>query len=436
MGGNSMFKINPTAGAAVSANLFAGVVLLASPGVAAADDINPFDNTQPSLVITEAVQLEGTFPDPGAGTPSGNTLGFIYGFAGNFAPKGSVTAGGQLLPINQNPALFSILGTTYGGAGITNFALPNLQGQAIIGSSSPSVPLGVATGSQVVTLSPAQIPPGGNQPFNNVQPSLPLTPLIFTGNTPPLGGSTLFPGQIANFAGNFVPGGWAAANGALLPIAQNQALFNVIGTTYGGDGVTNFALPNLQGTVAVGADSAHPVGTTFGQQSTVVNTAQLPPGGAPVNNDQPSLSLTYLIAVQGVFPSNGGGGGFSDEPLIGQIVEFAGTGDVAPPGWDVANGQLLNITDDQALFQVIGTTYGGDGITTFALPDFDGRTAIGSGMFDEPVGLPLGSDEVTLTGDITSTATPLPTTLPLFAGGLGFVGYLTRRKSAKQALAA
>ena len=59
-----MFKIIPTAGAAVSVNLFAGVVLLASPGMAAADDINPFDNTQPSLVITEAVEFEGTFPDP------------------------------------------------------------------------------------------------------------------------------------------------------------------------------------------------------------------------------------------------------------------------------------------------------------------------------------------------------------------------------------
>lgn len=432
-----MFKINPTAGAAVSANLFAGVVLLASPGMATADDINPFDNTQPSLVITEAVQLEGTFPDPGGGTPSGNTLGFVYGFAGNFAPKGSEAAGGQVVPITQNTALFALLGTTYGGNGINNFALPNLQGQAIIGSS-PSVPLGVATGSQVVTLSPAQIPPGGNQPFNNVQPSLPLTPLIFTGNTPPLGGSALFAGEIANFAGNFVPGGWAPANGDLLPIAQNQALFNVIGTTYGGNGVTNFALPNLQGTVAVGADSTHPVGTTFGQASTVVNTAQLPPGGAPVNNDQPSLSLTYLIAVQGVFPDPDSGGGFSDEALLGQIVEFAGDIDALPPGWDLANGQLLNITDDPALFQVIGTTYGGNGITTFALPDFDGRTAIGSGIFDEPVGQPLGFDEVTLTGDITSTATPLPTTLPLFAGGLGFVGYLAKRrkKNAASALTA
>jgi microcystin-dependent protein len=412
--------------------LLVGVVLLASSGAAAADDINPFDNSQPSLVITEAAELVGIFPSQGdtTATAAGGTQGFIYGFAGGFVPKGAGPTNGTPLSITQNSALFSILGTTFGGNGTTNFALPNLAGQAIIGSNPPSIPLGVPTGSSTVTLSPAQIPPGGNQPFNNVQPSLPLTPLIaITGNTPQTGG-TEFLGQIANFAGNFVPDGWAAANGNLLLISQNQALFNVIGTKYGGDGVTTFALPNLQGTVAVGADSAHPVGTTFGQQSTIVNTAQLPPGGEPVNNDQPSLSLSYLIAVQGIFPNNGGGGGFTaGGALLGQIVEFAG--DVAPTGWDFANGQLLEIDQNLSLFDVIGTTYGGDGITTFALPDFDGRTAIGSGVFAGEtfqVGQILGADQVTLTGDITGTTTPLPTTLPLFAGGLGLFGFLSRHR--------
>jgi microcystin-dependent protein len=413
------------------ARLFVLAILVASSGAAAADDINPFDNTQPSLVVTEAAELVGIFPSQGdtTATAAGGTQGFIYSFAGGFVPKGAGPTNGTPLSITQNIALFSILGTTFGGNATTNFALPNLAGQAIIGSNPPSMPLGVPTGSSTVTLSPAQIPPGGNQPFNNVQPSLPLTPLIaITGNTPQTGGAE-FLGQIANFAGNFVPDGWAAANGNLLLISQNQALFNVIGTKYGGDGVTTFALPNLQGTVAVGADSAHPVGTTFGQQSTVVTAAQLPPGGAPVNNDQPSLSLSYLIAVQGIFPNNGGGGGFTaGGALLGQIVEFAG--DVAPTGWDFANGQLLDIDQNLALYQVIGTTYGGDGVTTFALPDFDGRTAIGSGINEFGssliVGETLGADQVTLTGDVSGATTPLPTTLPLFAGGLGLVGFLSR----------
>ena len=60
-----------------------------------------------------------------------------------------------------------------------------------------------------------------------------------------------FIGQILMVAFNFAPQGWALCNGQLLPIAQNQALFSLLGTQYGGDGRTNFALPNLQGRVPV-----------------------------------------------------------------------------------------------------------------------------------------------------------------------------------------
>jgi len=60
-----------------------------------------------------------------------------------------------------------------------------------------------------------------------------------------------FIGEIRMFGGNFAPQGWAFCNGALIPIDQNDALFNLIGTTYGGDGQTTFALPNLQSRVPV-----------------------------------------------------------------------------------------------------------------------------------------------------------------------------------------
>ena len=56
-----------------------------------------------------------------------------------------------------------------------------------------------------------------------------------------------FVAEIRIFAGNFAPTGWALCNGQLLPISQNTALFSLLGTTYGGDGTSNFALPNLQG---------------------------------------------------------------------------------------------------------------------------------------------------------------------------------------------
>lgn len=61
-----------------------------------------------------------------------------------------------------------------------------------------------------------------------------------------------FSGMIAMFAFNFAPQGWALCNGQLLSIAQNSALFSLLGTTYGGDGVTTFGLPNLQGRVPIG----------------------------------------------------------------------------------------------------------------------------------------------------------------------------------------
>ena len=92
------------------------------------------------------------------GTP---TLGEIYMFAGNFAPNGYALCNGQLLPISQNAALSSILGTTYGGNGVSNFALPNLQGRVPIhagtGAGSTFV-LGEAAGVENVTLTSSQIP--------------------------------------------------------------------------------------------------------------------------------------------------------------------------------------------------------------------------------------------------------------------------------------
>jgi microcystin-dependent protein len=63
---------------------------------------------------------------------------------------------------------------------------------------------------------------------------------------------------------------------------------------------------------------------------------------------------------------------------VGQIVEFAGRN--VPAGWAFANGQLLPISEFPNLFDIIGTTYGGDGVTDFALPDLDGRTVIGASI--------------------------------------------------------
>ena len=87
-------------------------------------------------------------------------------------------------------------------------------------------------------------------------------------------------------------------------------------------------------------------------------------------------------------------------PLLGEIQLFAGT--FAPLGWQFCNGQLVSIAENDALFAIIGTTYGGDGVTTFALPNLNGRIPVGMGQNPQGrnynLGEQSGSETVTLTG--------------------------------------
>lgn len=156
-------------------------------------------------------------------------------------------------------------------------------------------------------------------------------------------------GEIRLVSFNFAPQGWAMCNGQLLPINQNVALFNLIGTTYGGDGMSTFALPNLQGRVAMGISQSHSIGESAGTETETLTLAQVPAhnhslaasdqqqstnqpagalltaggyymsgnpdvtmstqaigatgGGQPHNNLQPYLVLNYIIALQGIFPA-------------------------------------------------------------------------------------------------------------------------------------
>lgn len=159
-----------------------------------------------------------------------------------------------------------------------------------------------------------------------------------------------FIGQLALFPFGFAPKGWAPCNGQLLPINQNQALFSLLGTTYGGDGRITFALPNLQGRVPVGMGNGYSQGETAGQISHTLTNLEMPahthqmlgsasqasasspagnvfattPGNSygtgssvPMNplivapaggsqaheNRQPFTVLSYCIALQGIFPS-------------------------------------------------------------------------------------------------------------------------------------
>jgi len=88
--------------------------------------------------------------------------------------------------------------------------------------------------------------------------------------------SSPFVGEIRMFAGNFAPVGWAFCNGALMAIDQNDTLFNLIGTTYGGDGQSTFALPNLQSRVPVHVGPGFALGQAGGAESVTVTVSQIP----------------------------------------------------------------------------------------------------------------------------------------------------------------
>jgi microcystin-dependent protein len=148
-------------------------------------------------------------------------------------------------------------------------------------------------------------------PYGNLQPTLAMNYMIALEGIYPAqstvagqpGASALTPdiggtgspeiGQIALTADNFAPLGWAFCNGQALPIAQNTALWNLLGTTYGGNGVTTFDLPDLRGRIIVGAD-----GSTF-LQGGLVGTEYLSLSASNVANLPEPSSMTLLGA--GVF---------------------------------------------------------------------------------------------------------------------------------------
>lgn len=116
-----------------------------------------------------------------------------------------------------------------------------------------------------------------------------------------------FIGELSIVAFNFAPAGWALCNGQLLPIAQNEALFSLLGTTYGGNGETTFALPDLRGRLALHAGigpglSVRSLGEHGGAERVVLTKAQLPAH----QHGQPGGGLKTSSNPGGRVPSNGG----------------------------------------------------------------------------------------------------------------------------------
>jgi len=169
--------------------------------------------------------------------------------------------------------------------------------------------------------------------------------------------STPFMGEIKIVSFNFAPKGWAQCNGQFLPINQNQALFSLLGTSYGGNGQTTFALPDFRSRIPIHMGSGFTIGQAGGQESHTINMSEMPAhnhfvsasnqqadspfiqvaspasqnvfgtvvggiygpiaalttmspesitnvgGSQPHENRQPFLVLCFVIALQGIFPS-------------------------------------------------------------------------------------------------------------------------------------
>lgn len=116
--------------------------------------------------------------------------------------------------------------------------------------------------------------------------------------------------EIRIFAGNFAPLAWAFCNGALLSIAENTALFSLLGTTYGGDGQTTFALPDMRGRVPVGTGqgpglSTYDLGQVSGAENVTLITTQL-----PVHNHGATATVTPKANISGGGSQNSPGGGY------------------------------------------------------------------------------------------------------------------------------
>lgn len=172
-------------------------------------------------------------------------------FPFNFPPNGWAWCDGQLMPISQNTALFSLLGTTYGGDGKSTFALPDLQGRVPIqpgqGQGLSLRDLGENGGADSVTLLVAEMPTHTHQ----------------VGIKPPVGGAADTDSPTNAYPATFADGAQIGANAALL---------------YANPGVQNMGIVNSEtSTLAAG-------------------------GGLPHNNMQPTLFIYYCIALQGIFP--------------------------------------------------------------------------------------------------------------------------------------
>ncbi|BDA58706.1 MAG: tail fiber protein [Shewanella xiamenensis] len=204
-------------------------------------------------------------------------IGEIRMFAGTFAPRGWALCNGQLLAISTNSALFSILGTTYGGNGTTTFGLPNLQSRTPVGTGTgtglSNVVLGQVAGVENVNLTTNQLPIHaptatfiGNA--SSVTATVDVATTTATAMVPPAAGATTYLSATTAKAG------------------PTSVAFHGLFTSTAPDS-TKSSLGGVHGSVTpAGTVTVNPVG-----------------GGQPVGIRNPYLGMNFIIALEGIYPS-------------------------------------------------------------------------------------------------------------------------------------
>lgn len=247
-------------------------------------------------------------------------------------------------------------------------------------------------------------------------------------------------GEIRMFSGNYAPPGWALCDGQMLHIFEHETLFNLIGTTYGGDGQETFQLPYLSSRIPFGNRDANYIGATMGTETVTLRALEMPAhshlpqastqaatsttplgnvwatagnapyttgnanvamdpdaialagGSQPHENLPPFTALGFIISLSGEFPSQQATG--ANTPFMGEIRLFSFG--FVPAGWAYCAGALLPINQNQVLFSLLGVDYGGDGRVTFGLPDLRDRAPMHVDT-DHPLGQRGGEESHTLT---------------------------------------
>jgi microcystin-dependent protein len=397
----------------------------------------PVDTAPPSMATQWVICISGNFPVSGAVPGDGMTDNPVVGeirnvafspTAGSFASQ-FLPCDGRLMNVSQNTALFALLGSTYGGNGSTTFALPDLRGRAPIHFSVAN-PLGVKIGAEDPNLAVANLPPhthtvpmgantgstGSGTPFSIQQPALALNIRIMDNVAAASAGWV----RVFAFSGS---AGITACDGAAYGRTGGDwaALFTKIGTTYGaGNGSTTFNVPDLRNRTMIGQGTgpgltARTLGQSGGSTTVTMTIASMPShdhtllvgstgltgGGGAIGKMSPFLVLNPTIALSGLNAS------ITATPAMGEVRFRADSG--APAGWVGCNGAALAVAQNSTLFSLLGTTYGGNGTTTFAVPDMRGRSVTNA---DNGAGVPIditsrnrgatwGAESLTLTwGDI------------------------------------